>query len=265
MTEPNIRLELFETVASVPLATYSSGTFERRLFPQGNALLSTLFVHDISIGATISVSYRETTIGEQFGEDSILKSHTTPAAGTSDKIIVPKIHNKPRVVVTVTGGTATFGVYTTVISSVASDIDSSLFKDADNSNLLTDIGSQTVIFDETQGKHFFARGDAGIQDVNIHGGVKTQGLTLGGLVTEVVLNDTTWAALPANPRASRNAVSIQNFSGQLIKLNYNPETVGLVGVYVMDQNERFYDISDTILIYGKSTSGTCTIVVEEIA
>ena len=101
--------------------------------------------------------------------------------------------------------------------------------------------------------------------VSISGGVKTQGLTLGGLVTEVVLNDTTWTALPAPPLPSRNAVSIQNFSGQLIKLNYNPATVGLVGVNVMDQNERFYDISDTILIYGKSTSGTCTIVVEEIA
>lgn len=100
---------------------------------------------------------------------------------------------------------------------------------------------------------------------NFSGSFTVSGLKISGKVTEVVINSTTWTALPATPLAARNALAIQNFSGQLIKLNYSNSVVGLVGTIVPDERERFYDISDSIVIYAKCTSGTCTIVVEELA
>ena len=167
MANPIIRMELFETLAIVPLASYGVGVFERKLFPQGNSLLSTLFVQSTSLGATVLVEYFEATTGEDVGENTLLEAHATPLVGLADKIIVNKIHNKPRIRVTVTGGSAVFGVYATVVSSFASDVDSSLFKDNSAGNLAIDLGSQGVIYDPILGRHFFVRGSNGIQDVNV--------------------------------------------------------------------------------------------------
>lgn len=91
------------------------------------------------------------------------------------------------------------------------------------------------------------------------------GLTLGGLITSVVLNDVTWTALPLAALANRNAMSIQNVSAIAIKINYDNATVGYVGVTIAPGSERAYDISDTITIYAKSASGTPTIQIEELA
>ena len=100
---------------------------------------------------------------------------------------------------------------------------------------------------------------------SVEGSIKTSGLTIGGRVSTVSINDTTWTALPVTPLANRNAVAIQNYTGQTVKLNYNNTTVGFEGVILQDSNERYYDISQTILIYAKCASGTVSIVVEEIA
>ncbi len=101
--------------------------------------------------------------------------------------------------------------------------------------------------------------------VRTDGTSQVTGLRTAGKVTEVVINDTTWTALPATPLANRNAVSIQNFSGQLIKLNYDNTVSGFVGAYIPDQVDRFYDIQPTITQYAKCASGTATIVVEELS
>ena len=167
MADPIIRMELFETLAIIPLASYGVGVFERKLFPQGNSLLSTLFVQSISSGAVVNVEYYEATTGEDVGENTLLEAHITPLSGLADKIIVNKIHNKPRIRVTVTGGIAVFGVYATVVSSFASDVDSSLFKDNSPANLSIDLGSQGVIYDPILNRHFFVRGSNGVQDVNV--------------------------------------------------------------------------------------------------
>lgn len=100
---------------------------------------------------------------------------------------------------------------------------------------------------------------------NFSGSFTTSGLRTGGRITEVVLNDSSWTALPATPLSGRNAIAIQNFSGQTIKLNYDNAVSGLTGVYLQNTLDRFYDISDTIIIYAKSSSGAATIIVEEIA
>lgn len=92
-----------------------------------------------------------------------------------------------------------------------------------------------------------------------------RGLRTGGRITEISLNDSTWTALPATPLTGRNAVSIQNNSGQSIKINYNNAVVGFVGMLIRDGGERFYDIQGTIVIYAKSESGSANIAVEELA
>lgn len=126
----------------------------------------------------------------------------------------------------------------------------------------TRVKTSSYTFIDATGALVYPQLDA---DGSLPSSMVPSGLKIAGRITEVVINATTWTALPATPLASRKSMAIQNFSGQLIKLNYVPTTPGLTGVYVMDQNERFYDISDTILIYAKSTSGTCTIVTEEIS
>ena len=100
---------------------------------------------------------------------------------------------------------------------------------------------------------------------NIRGTFTPTGLQNGGLVTSVVLNTTTWTPLPLTPLANRNAINIQNYSGDDIVIQYDNTVLGLVGVEVKDQSERNYDIKDTIILYAKAKTGGATIVVEEIS
>ena len=63
----------------------------------------------------------------------------------------------------------------------------------------------------------------------------------------------------------RNAMAIQNKSGSEIKINYSA-VIGYVGIVIDDAGERQYDITENIIMYGKSESGTTpTIYVEELA
>lgn len=94
------------------------------------------------------------------------------------------------------------------------------------------------------------------------------GLQNGGKVTEVTLSSASWTALPPIALTGRNAICIQNISAVEIKLNYDftaalPATY--TGVVIPSGGERFYDITDSIVIYAKALSGSPIIVVEEIS
>lgn len=100
--------------------------------------------------------------------------------------------------------------------------------------------------------------------------VTSSGLTIGGLVSVVAINETTWTALPATPLTRRNELNIQNDSGVDLKLNYDSFSAlpaGYVGITVANGNERQYPIKDSVVIFAKSApgSGTVNITVEEIA
>lgn len=110
-----------------------------------------------------------------------------------------------------------------------------------------------------------ATGAIEVSGTNFSGTFSPTGLKNGGRVTEVVINAVTWTQLPAVALTMRNALAIQNYSGQEIKVNYSASVVGYVGVIISDQNERFYDITDAIPIFAKSSSSTVTIIVEEIS
>ena len=91
------------------------------------------------------------------------------------------------------------------------------------------------------------------------------GLSVGGKITQVALNTATWTALPPTALANRNSLSIQNISGVEIKIQYDNTTVGYSGVTVSSGSERHYLVSDTVIIYAKSASGTPTVQTEELA
>lgn len=91
------------------------------------------------------------------------------------------------------------------------------------------------------------------------------GLRIAGKISEVELSDTIWTALPSVPLVNRNALSIQNISGIDIKIGYDPNEVNYFGVQVASGIERFYDITDSIVIYAKAQSGSPKIIVEELS
>jgi hypothetical protein len=107
--------------------------------------------------------------------------------------------------------------------------------------------------------------DPPADSIAVTGTLGLTGLSVGGMVTEVSINDTTWTALPAAALLNRNALSIQNVSITNIKLNYSNTVPGFVGVLLTPGAERMYAITDSILMYAKTESGTHTITVEELA
>ena len=46
----------------------------------------------------------------------------------------------------------------------------------------------------------------------------------------MTLNSSSWTALPSTPLTDRNAIAVQNESGINIKLNYDNNVVGYVGM-----------------------------------
>ena len=99
------------------------------------------------------------------------------------------------------------------------------------------------------------------------GELTPSGLTIGGRFTEVTLNATGWTALQAisGPLPDRNAIAIQNESGVDVKVQFDSGLAGYKGITIRNNSERQYDITDSIIIYGRSSSGTVTVNVEEIA
>jgi len=99
----------------------------------------------------------------------------------------------------------------------------------------------------------------------VTGSFRPAGLTTGGRLSFVTLSTGAWTALPASPLANRNALSIQNTSGIEIKIDYVNTEPTYKGVAIGSGNERFYTITDSIIIYAKAASGTPEILVEELA
>ena len=88
-------------------------------------------------------------------------------------------------------------------------------------------------------------------------------LNNGGIVNEVTVNAVTWTALTTS-FASRKTVAIQNQSDIEIKINYSASVSGYVGMRILKNGERVYNLSPGIVLYGKSVSDTALVAVEEV-
>lgn len=103
-------------------------------------------------------------------------------------------------------------------------------------------------------------------NIAVTGTFTPSGLRIAGRVTEVLLSTTEWTALPpGGPLANRNAINIQNYSGDEVRLNYSSTIPGFTGVILNDQSERSLDIKDSINLYAKAKTGGSILIVEEIS
>lgn len=102
-------------------------------------------------------------------------------------------------------------------------------------------------------------------NATVSGQVTLKGLNIAGKMTAVTLNTATWTALPTTALTNRNAIRIQNQSGVEIKTQYDPTTVGYVGIIIAANGSDAYDITENIIIYAKASAGTPTIMVEELS
>jgi hypothetical protein len=141
------------------LISRGPGEYLRETRIQGNAILSTLYVESIDPGASVLVQYFETTTAEFDGETLLLAEHPlqTTAKNPPSKIAVSRIHNKPICKVTVSGGNAVFGVYGTVVSSTASDIDDALVQDGEDFDQEDTQGMPMACYDPLADKMFLLR------------------------------------------------------------------------------------------------------------
>lgn len=103
------------------------------------------------------------------------------------------------------------------------------------------------------------------QTAPISGDFTASGLRNGGRLTKVTLNAATWTALPPVALEGRNALSIQNTSATQIVIDYLDTNPAYEGVILNSSAERFYSITDQIIIYAKAQAGTPVIMIEEIS
>lgn len=100
----------------------------------------------------------------------------------------------------------------------------------------------------------------------LSGSFQPSGLTIGGRISEVSVSNLSWTALPSTALTDRNAMAIQNRSGQAIRLNYDNSLPISQGVEIQNNVDRFYNITDQITIYAVATGASpATVLIEELA
>jgi hypothetical protein len=159
-----LNLDQFETKALFESEPRSPGTYYAKMAIRGNAVLSSVYVKSIAVGATVKVNYYDTTTGtDDTGERFDLNSHvllTDANAGDTNRVLVSRIHNKPQAEIIVTGGVVEFGVYLTVVADFPVDLKGSIL-DGQTANLLSDGGLPVSVYDPTDGKFYLLQGKAG--------------------------------------------------------------------------------------------------------
>lgn len=142
---PLVRLGDKQTNNIIARTVHAPDTYLVPLQIQGNSLFSSVWVKSIAPGATLLVSYFETTTGN-LGEERVdIVSHEIITAAQLDPVYgftaqrtVTPFHNKPICEITLTGGSAEFGIYVTVIDTFASDMDAALVFDNELADLSKD-------------------------------------------------------------------------------------------------------------------------------
>lgn len=186
---PAIILRNAESNTIFPLQVYAPETYELFIQPNGNSLLSSLLVLELDLGATVTVNYWQTTSGNETQERTNLAGHD-PISVTStsaDQVLVTRIHNKVYIEVIVTGGNARFGIYASVVSSFATDLEAALKKDEQPAELATDRGLPLAILNTTTDQYEIWEGEDGIPAVRLAGDVQ---VNIASVTTPLILNFT---------------------------------------------------------------------------
>lgn len=158
MTKTFLRtLREYDSDAVLPLAERSPGVYEQELMIQGNSILATVFVDGSDPGATVHVEWWDATTGKALGESFILGDHGTLTSGEISRKTITRIHNKPTFRAVVAGGNVRFSIYVTVVSSFASDLDSSLQAEGEAVSVYGDKGIPIAAYEEESGVWKFLR------------------------------------------------------------------------------------------------------------
>lgn len=164
------RLNLYESMPVIPVQVFDIGSEITQIASYGNSLLATLWVKDLDPGASVLVRWYDIGpgSGDFPGEKIYVAQHALiSTSDTSDRRLVPGIHNKVWCEIIVIGGQVTLGIYATSVSAFPQQ---SPFKDQDDANLGNDAGNSFVLLDRDLNKYFLATGKEGATNVNIVGG-----------------------------------------------------------------------------------------------
>lgn len=131
--------------------------------------MSSVWAHSVPVGAQVKCQYFETTTGNFEEERVPIVSHQTivpalldPTYGFTNQLTVTPFHNKPYLLIEVTGAPCEFGVYITVVQTFASDLDAALKFDQEDVNLSQDKGIPITAYNETTQKwNFLKTGPSG--------------------------------------------------------------------------------------------------------
>jgi hypothetical protein len=226
-----LQLDSFSSDSWYKRELRNAGTYTKIGEVRSAAMLSSVFVESMDVGATLKVNFFDATTGADVGERYNLKSHDLISAVGSYRILVTRHHNRVGCEAIVTGGNVKFSVYITALPSP---------------DLIDFVG----VNDDGQNA--------------IRTSSDIVGINSGGVVSEVTLNSSTWTNLTPSPLIGRKAMSIQNNSNTEIKINYSNSPAGYIGMSVPSKGgERVYNVSDNIIIYGKSASGSVIVNVEQ--
>lgn len=205
MAEIPFRIGLYEAKTIVPIDIFAAGTYDFFMgMPAGNSLLSTLFVQDLDPGATVKVNYWDSGPGggETPGERIDLEGHKLiSTAPISERRIITRISNKPRIEIIVTGGSATLGIHIAVVTDFPME---PALLDGSTADLDVDKGSPFMILG-SDGKWYAWRGDNGVGQVEIVGAVVTNtdpfGTVVQDTLTLALANVDTTFNFPAGSKA----------------------------------------------------------------
>lgn len=166
MTDVTFRLGLYESKDVIPVGTFAPGTHVFYMQIDGNSLLSSMFLKSCPIGATAEIKYYDWGPGDGSlpGERYDLKSHsilTNAEAPTTERIVVTRVHNRPRVELIVTGSPVEVGLYITVVADFPAEVKGPILN-GQTANLPQDGGLPVSVYDPSNGKFYLLQGSAGI-------------------------------------------------------------------------------------------------------
>jgi uncharacterized membrane protein len=171
------RLNLYQSLAILPVSVLSAGTHYFSVSPSGNSVLSTVWVKTLDLGASVLVKWFDhgPGSGDYPGERVYLEEHlpiSTP--DTSNRIVVTKIHDKAYAEVIITGGDVELGIYATSVSSFPQDPP---YLNGSDANLAFDGGNANVIYNSADDKFYLVQGQTnGSMNVHVTGGVILEGV-----------------------------------------------------------------------------------------
>ena len=254
ITLPTIILRDTESNNVFPLKYYAPETYELIIQPNGNSLLSSLLVLELDPGASVTVNYWQTTSGTEAQERTNLVSHetVTTTSTAANQLLVTRIHNKVFAEVIVAGGNAKFGIYASVVSSFATDLEAALKKD-EQPVTPNDRALPIAILNTTTNAYEIWEGQDGIPAVRLVGDIQVNLASVTNpVITNFVLPDNLTEVACAIPLGTRQ-FALKSRSGAPVKIAVVAGETLTNFVTTGSYEMQSLDATASVTLYAKST------------